>query len=341
MRREIFPQLLGNEWIKRNLAVDVVEGKSAHAYIIEGAPGSGKRLLAKLLCAASVCQNRENPIGDVPCGVCPTCRRIMRDISADVNFITLNGKASIGVEAVRAMKQTLYITPNDADKKFYIIENAELMTVQAQNTLLLSLEEPPEYVMILLLTTQASALLETIRSRAPVIRMEIFTPGTVLEYLKSGRSIRSDDYGEESLVEAAYLSHGSIGQAISNLTAEEGVKPRALAAQLAEKLVNKARASETFLLLNELSGDRETVLQTLPLAQVALRDMIVMKRTEDEGNFLFYRTAEDMPENVSRVSVKRLIYLYDLILNAYENISMNGSVAAALTDLILKKDKNR
>ena len=183
MRRDFFPDLYGNEKIKQNLAVDAARGKCAHAYIIEGPDGSGKHLLARLLAASSVCAEREHPTHPVPCRVCPNCHRILHDISADVSYISLNGKASIGVEAIRNMKQNLYVTPNDGEKKFYIIENAELMTVQAQNSLLLSLEEPPEYVMFFLLTTHSAGLLETIRSRAPTVRMEQFSPKRILDFL--------------------------------------------------------------------------------------------------------------------------------------------------------------
>lgn len=342
MGREIFPQLLGNEKIKGNLAMDAANNKSAHAYIIEGLPGSGKHLLARLICAASVCQHRESDLYPLPCGECPTCRRILRDISPDVTYISLNGKASIGVDAIRTMKETLYITPNDSDKKFYIIEDAELMTAQAQNSLLLSLEEPPEYVMILLLTTHAAGLLETIRSRAPVIRMEVFSPKEVREYLTAGDFIHPAEYSESKLTEAAYLSNGAIGQAAAYLQSDgETENRRALAARLADGLVGKTRVSELLAFVSDsLSIEREAVLEVLALTQTALRDMIAVKKT-DEGLLLFYFSENDMPEDARRVSVRKLIYLYDMIHNAYENISMNGSIQTVLTELVLKKDKNK
>jgi len=342
MGRTVFSDLIGNETVKTNLAVDAATGRCAHAYIIEGAEGSGKHTLAKLLCAASVCQQRENGVEPLPCGKCPTCHRILNHLSADVEFINSNGKASIGVEAIRNMKQNLYIAPNDADKKFYIIEDAELMTVQAQNSLLLTLEEPPEYVMILLLTAHAAGLLETIRSRAPVIRMESFTPKQILDILKSGRFDLPGSPTEEALAEAAYLADGSVGKAVSLLEKDEETEGRRnLAVRFAEGLVSKTRTSELLEFVNDsLNLDRSAVLDVLLLTKTAVRDMIVMKKA-DSDLFLFYFSEEDLPEETRRTSLRKLIGLYDLIHNAYENISMNGSVQTSLTELVLKRDKNK
>lgn len=345
MGRDFFPDLLGNEKIKQNLAVDAARGKCAHAYIIEGAEGSGKHLLARLIAAASVCAEREHSTHPVPCGVCPTCRRILNDISADVSYISLNGKASIGVEAIRNMKQNLYVTPNDAEKKFYIIENAELMTVQAQNSLLLSLEEPPEYVMFFLLTTHSAGLLETIRSRAPTVRMEQFSPKRILDFLTSGRfpeaAHASPDQLPDRLEEAAYLSGGSIGQALKLLAENtETTEARAVASQLTEALVGTKRTSELLCFISErLPSDRESVLSVLTLTQTAVRDLLLWKKSDDNG-FLFYFSTEDMPSETRRISPKKLIRLYDSLRTAIETISMNGSVHTAMTELALKKDKN-
>ncbi len=342
MDREMFPQLLGNEKIKNNLAVDAANNKSAHAYIIEGVDGSGKHLLAKLISAASVCTNRDTPSHPVPCGVCPTCHRILNDISADVTVVSTNGKASIGVEAIRNLKQTLYVTPNDGEKKFYIIENAELMTVQAQNSLLLSLEEPPEYVMFFLLTTHSAGLLETIRSRAPTVRMESFSPKAILEFLRSGKFLDPRAFTEDRLTEAAYLADGAIGQAITLLEdQEETTDRRRIAALLAENLVEKTRPSELLEFVSDnLLIEREAVLDILLLARTAVRDMIALKKS-DEDSFLFYFSEEDMPKSTRRISVRKLLWLYEILRQAHENISMNGSVSTALTELVLKKDKSR
>ena len=182
---EIFSTLVGNKYIKETLGTDIRNGQAAHAYILSGPVGSGKHTAARLCSAASVCEHRTDPNYALPCTECPSCRKILRDISADVIFINSGSRATIGVEQIRNIRQDLYITPNDGERKFYIIEEAEKMTVQAQNALLLSLEEPPSFVTFFLLTTDAAALLETIRSRAPVLSMELFYPDAVMDWLRT------------------------------------------------------------------------------------------------------------------------------------------------------------
>jgi len=340
MGRAIFPDLVGNEKIKNNLALDAAAGKTAHAYIIEGEEGSGRHLTARLVSAATVCENRRSASHPLPCGICSSCRKILSNISADVTVIGTGGRATIGVDAIRKMREDLYVTPNDSEKKFYIIEQAEKMTVQAQNALLLSLEEPPGYVIFFLITTHSAGLLETIRSRAPVIRMEVFSPKVILDLLLSGKIADLSAYTEGQMTEAAFLSGGAIGRAVELLTEGNSAESlRTIAANFTEGLCGKKRSSELLEYINEhFPTDRESVLKILTMTQTALRDIIAHKKTE-EMDLLFYLREDDIPTDAARVSPKKLLCLCNLIRNASETVSMNGSVNTALTEIVLSKDK--
>jgi len=219
--REVFSSLIGNQYIRETMAPDLASGRAAHGYILSGPSGCGKRTAARLIAAASVCEHREDETHPLPCGACPNCRKILQDISADVLWISNGDKATISVDQIRQVRQSLYITPNDGERKFYIIENAHTMTTQAQNALLLSLEEPPSFVTFLLLTEDPASLLETIRSRAPVIHMELFRPEAVLEWLRKQKLPSSTLSNEERCTGAAMLSGGSLGQALMLLTEDE------------------------------------------------------------------------------------------------------------------------
>lgn len=340
MERTLFPTLLGNEAIKENLALDAAHNRCAHAYLIEGPQGSGKHTLARLIAAASVCENRFHPSHPLPCGVCPLCRRILNGISADVLVLNREEKATIGVDVIREMKESLYITPNDADKKFYFIEEAHLMTPQAQNSLLLSLEEPPPYVMFLLLTENASSLLETIRSRAPVIRMETFSPRRILELLPL--ILPAGDPAEKASPErklaAAAASNGALGQAIGLLRQENEDGRREKAARLAKELTGKTKQSDflAFLSSNLFGESRENVLAVLTLTQTAIRDMLAVKKVEGAG-LLFYCSEDDLPDGIFRISTGQLIRLYHLLCAVSEDIAANGSIPTALFRLTTKK----
>ena len=130
------------------------------------------------------CEHRKDGKQSLPCGKCLACRKIAEGVSPDVTFIRrAEDRATLGVSIIRDLREDLYIAPNENEKKVYIIEEADRMTDEAQNALLLSLESPPPYVVFLLLTQNVDSLLETIRSRAPVLRLQTFGADEIHNFL--------------------------------------------------------------------------------------------------------------------------------------------------------------
>ena len=163
-----FDGFLGNEKLKERLERDIAAGRLAHAYMIEGPEGSGKKTLAKLIAAAAACRE-----SDPPCMKCVSCDKIMRGQSPDVITVEAeSGKVQLGVDVIRRLREDSVFAANDLDTKTYIFPAADTMNIQAQNALLKLLEEPPDGVRFLLLTENAQGLLATIRSRAPLLRTE-------------------------------------------------------------------------------------------------------------------------------------------------------------------------
>lgn len=330
-KRSVFSSLIGNDVLKGLLGNDLAEDRSAHAYILEGAPGSGKHLAAALICASAVCENKKNAKYPLPCGECQSCRKVLSGIHVDVLTVSNEDKAAIGVEAVRSVKQSLYVTPNDGDRKFYIIENAHRMTNQAQNALLLSLEEPPPYVMFILLCEDASLLLETIRSRAPVIRMERFTPEFLENYL-------CEKYGSgcdrEKAVRAAHLADGAIGNACRLYeNGEDEMKLYTAAEELVRLLLSSRKSEAASEVPKILPKDRKSTCEILSLARFALRDMIADKKG---GSLLFYSSSSGTPAYAKKVSAARIIVLIGLLEKAELDISANVSQNTVITSLIMK-----
>ena len=180
-----FPTLMGNDRLKQQLGERVLQETVAHAYLIQGEAGSGKRLLAHLLSAAMCCEKRTVDGVALPCGECLTCQKIMANATPDVTIISRGENATIGIEAIRRAKEDMYLSATENDKKIYIIEEANKMTVAAQNALLIALEEPPRDVVILLLCDDASSLLPTVRSRVQTLRMSLFSPEQMAAFLAS------------------------------------------------------------------------------------------------------------------------------------------------------------
>ena len=324
--REIFPALRGNEKLKNMLSSDFASGKSAHAYILEGPAGSGKRTMAMQIAQAVLCEHRDDAAYPLPCGTCPTCRKIAGGISVDVLRLSNGEHATIGVEAVRQIRQTLYIAPNDGDKKIYIIENAHRMTVQAQNALLLSLEEPPPYVMFLLLTEDASALLETVRSRAPTIKTELFSASYVADYLQS---IDLTSVQKERIPAAAHLCGGALGSALNLIrNGESELSLYKTAEELVSLLLTGKKTDALVFVNTSLPKEREKTRSLLTLVRFALRDLLASKKG---GELLFYT---ELPPYARRVSIRRLLELSEAVVRAENDIAANGSQVVVMTGLV-------
>ena len=133
--RNIFPLLSGNEKLKALLGAHIAEGKLSHAYIFEGDDGSGKMTCALSAAASLACEKRNDALSPLPCGKCASCRKIFGLFSPDVHIVSPKEKKSIGVDAIRDITSSLYISPNENDYCVYIIDDAHLMTAQAQNAL--------------------------------------------------------------------------------------------------------------------------------------------------------------------------------------------------------------
>ena len=203
-----FTPLLGNDRLKNNLTAAVNSGKSAHFYLISGAPGSGRRTLAKLLSAALQCQS-----ADKPCLRCPNCRKALADTHPDIITVDDPEKAFVSIELIRDACADLYIRPNEGAKKIYIIPRANKMQPPAQNAFLKSLEEPPQYGVFILITDNAEALLPTIRSRSVTLQLSALPEDTLKNALKK----QFPHVADSAIAAACARSGGYLGQAVTLL----------------------------------------------------------------------------------------------------------------------------
>lgn len=332
-----FDALIGSEVLRERLATDVSEGKLSHAYIIEGAHGSGKRTLARELCAALACTDRES--GRIPCGKCLACRKVYEGKCPDVIRIERGNKASIGVDDVRFLRADVLTPPNDLDSKIYIIEGADTMTVQAQNALLLTLEEPPSYVLFLLLCESATAMLETIRSRAPKLTLCPVPTDDIRAYLtRTERAFASLPEAERE--EILMIAGGSIGRAKELLDTKER-KPllsrRELAAAFVKQQILGKDSAGALSLMAQFGTKREEINALLNDILTALRDLILLKRTED-APLCFYPDRQAAAELCDGASMPRLLRLYDKVENCRRRMMRNANVRLSMTSLFLTDD---
>lgn len=154
-----FEKIIGNNKIKSDLIKSFNTNSVAHSYIFSGQYGIGKKQIATAFAKMILCLNKDK----APCTECKSCLELENDNNPDFNVIKPDGK--IKIDQIRRMLEKVYEKPIISDKKVYIIDDAETMTVEAQNCLLKTLEEPPEYIVIILITSNESNLINTIKSR--------------------------------------------------------------------------------------------------------------------------------------------------------------------------------
>lgn len=336
---KIFPTLIGNDALKRSVGVDIRAHRSSHAYIIEGVSGSGKHTVARLIAASLSCEHRDDAAYTLPCMECQSCKKIMRGISPDVVTVGTGDKASVGVDEIRRIREGLYVTPNDSDTRTYIIESAEKMTPQAQNALLLTIEEPPPFVVFLLLSEDSSKLLETVKSRAQRIRCESFSPTRVGKYLRSlpnGEALYRKS--PERFAAAASLCEGSLGRAEQLLSASEAdslLKAAEGAAGLVEGLVG-TQLTPLMPYFAAVGKKSDEARRLLLLADNALRDLCLLKSrdTAAQDEFRFFTDRARAELLCERLSYKKLFYIHDCICEALTKLDMNVSARTVLANLI-------
>lgn len=325
--------VVGNTSLKSRIATDICNNTLSHAYIIEGPEGSGRHTLAENIAAALCCKDKDSN----PCCVCRSCKKILGGSSPDVIVKGFEGdKVTIGVETVRSIKDDMIIAPNELDIKVYIIENADAMTAQAQNALLLSLEEPPSYVMFFLICESSGSLLETIRSRAPVLRLERLEDAEVERYLlehdNRAKLLRDEDpRAFETLI---FASNGCIGKALPLLDAQRR-KSLFEEREVAERILSILSCpnrTEVLDIISSLGKKRSDVSRYLVAVQYAARDLMLLKKT-DSARLCFFPDREEAEELSTRYTSASLMLLYDALRVACDELDANSNVRLTLLNM--------
>ena len=332
-----YDAIVGNRSLCERLGNDIMSSRLPHAIILEGPYGTGKHTLAKMTAAALGCEEKSNDSRPLPCLSCLNCRKVIENKSPDVIVIGCEDKSTIGVDAIRFLKEDIHIIPNDSDHKVYIIENADKMTPQAQNALLLTLEEPPAYAHFFLLCENAGLLLETIRSRAPTLRMELLSKGDIDKYITStdrrAAQMKLSDPAEyaELLMASGY----GIGSALNNLDTRvfsPTKATRSLATEFVTVAIRGRGAAEAMPIISRFSPKRDVVSDQLFAISEAIRDLIVMKKS-DTAELCFFADRDFAIELSDRASTVFLFKMMTAVETAKDEIGRNANVKLCLIKL--------
>ena len=332
--RPFFTDIAGNLALRERIGNDIVSGTLGQAFILSGPEGSGRRTFAKAIAMALCCARLEDPSCPLPCGSCLHCRQIREDISPDLYYIRREDKkATIGVDAIRAIRPSLLMTPVSNPVKVYIFEEADLLTPEAQNALLLTLENPPPYALFLLLCESPEQLLQTIRSRAPLLRMEHLDKATVTEYLLAHSAeartlIRSDPGALDATILRA---DGCIGEVLSHLDAKSRTALNTQRERTFSFLnaLTAHRAQASVELLKAMGTDRSAMLSLFSLFEEALRDCILIRHTDDPV-LSFFVSFDEALQYTGHASESLFLRALDATHTASESLLANANVRLTL-----------
>ena len=211
-RPQTFADLVGQGHVTETLANAIKMNRVAHAYIFSGARGVGKTTAARILAKALNCVNGPTP---EPCGVCDSCKEIAAGSSLDV--IEIDAASNRGIDQIRELREMVRYAPAASRSKVVILDEAHMLTGEASNALLKTLEEPPERVIFVMATTQPEDLEDTIRSRAQHFHFRALTFNEItsrLQYIAEKENLKIDD-GALSVM--ARMAEGSMRDALSLL----------------------------------------------------------------------------------------------------------------------------
>ena len=296
---EDFDSLIGNGQLKEYIRSKISDRALPHALILEGAEGSGKLTVA-LLSAAMLDPQYSD--------------KIKKLITPDVTvYEPQDGKKSIGVSLIRDIRGEAFIKPQELSVRVFIIRKAHLMTVEAQNALLKILEEPPSGVYFFLLCENASALLPTVRSRAPVLKMSVLSDEELTQYV-IGVSKKAETMQKNSPEDFRMLIRscgGAIGCAIEKLGS-----PSASADKIRQKvfellpLLKSSRADLILLFFIQGKFQRDELDPLLLNLSGAMRDMLKLKYGELE-NALFFTSVSEAEEQAAEFARSTLMNVYE------------------------------
>lgn len=326
-----FKDIIGQEQIKEHLQNAITMKKVSHAYIINGERAAGKEFIANIFAAALQCEKQ----GTEACGECHSCIQAKSGNQPDIIRITHEKPNSIGVDDIRMqINNDIAIKPYGSPYKVYIMNEAEKMTVQAQNALLKTLEEPPAYAVILLLTTNVNNLLSTVLSRCVILNMKPVRDDLVKAFLM--KELQIPDYKAEICVAFA---RGNIGKAKLLASSEDFEQVKEEAVTLL-KYIHDMEIHEVMLAIKKITEYKLDVNDYLDILGVWYRDVLLFKATSDANQIIFRDEIQHIRKVADRSTYEGIETIIEALATAKNRLNANVSFELTMELLLLTIREN-
>lgn len=326
-----FKDVVGHTHIIQYIQAAVTQKKLSHAYILNGQRGSGKKMLARLFAMALQCESGKAD----PCGECRSCVQAKNGNQPDIITVKHEKPATISVDDIREqLNGDIMIKPYSSPYKIYVIPEADLMTEQAQNALLKTMEEPPEYAVIFLLTENADRLLATIRSRCVMLKLRNIKDKLVKKYLMEQMQI--PDYQADI---CAAFAQGNIGRAVMLAKSEHFNEIKDEAIQLL-KYIDEMELHEIVSAIKQISKYKLEVTDYLDIFTIWYRDILIYKATKEVDGLVFGDQLKFIKQKASKSSYEGIENILAGIEQAKARIKANVNFELLMELLLLVIKEN-
>lgn len=328
-----FKDVVGHKNIIQYIGNAVTSGAISHAYILNGERGSGKKLLANLFAMSLQCQNRDED-GDA-CGKCQSCKQAVSGNQPDIIRVTHEKPTTISVDDIREqVNNDIQIKPYSSPYKIYIIAEADMMSVQAQNALLKTIEEPPEYTVIILLTENAETLLPTIRSRCVMLKLRNIKDQLVKKYLMEQMEI--PDYKADVCVAFA---QGNMGKAIALATSEYFNEIKEEAVHLLRN-IDDMQVEELMGAVKKCSAYKMNISDYMDVIAIWYRDVLIYKATKNVDRVVFSDQMRYIKDRAKKSSYEGIENILEGLEKAKARLKANVNFELTMELLLLTIKEN-
>ena len=305
--------------------------KISHAYIFEGPNDSGKNMLARAFAKALQC---EAGYGD-SCDMCRSCQQMESGNQPDVKWLTHEKPMTISVDDIRKqINADMAIKPYSSKYKIYIVDEAEKMNEQAQNALLKTIEEPPEYGIIMLLTNNLEAMLPTILSRCITFHLKPVEQAKIVDLLTSQYGV--PDYKARI---CASFSQGVVGKAI-HMAASEDFNDLQYHVLNIVKNVHEMEVYEVVEAVKRLSAYKTDINDVIDMMMVWYRDVLILKVTKDANTIVYKDEYRSLMDQAKRSSYEGLNEIIQAMEKAKARLAANVNFDIAIEMMLLAMKEN-
>lgn len=327
-----FRDVVGHESIIGHFKSSIEQGKVAHAYLIHGEKGTGKKMLTGLFAKTLQCEAG----GTDPCGTCRSCIQCDSGNQPDIIWVTHEKPTVISVDDIREqVNNDIIIKPYSSRYKIYIIPEAELMNPQAQNALLKTIEEPPEYAVIMLLTNNLDKMLPTILSRCITLNLKPVGELDMMEYLsRMGVPQAKAKF-------CVGFAFGNLGKAVRLATSEEYNEIKHDCVQIL-KDINRMEIYDLIDAVKKMSKYKLDIYDYLDIMMMWYRDILMLKVSGSPDKLLFkeeYATLKQQANYISYEGIENVLKALDKVKVRLE-ANVNFDIAMELLLLTIKENQN-